>query len=583
MADRFRYSPRPNRAGEIHWREWGGAAFDDAERTDRPVLLNLTAVWCHWCHLMDETTYSDPEVIRLINEELVPIRVDADRYPHVQDRYIAGGWPTNAFLTPSGEVLWAGTYVPADQFRAVADGVLSAWRDRRLELRAEIERRRKAMEAARSRRPAIGLVRRIAADDVLTVVQDGFDPRNGGFGEAPKFPHPEAIELLFTQGARTGNTDWWEMAVRTLDGMLAGELWDSVDGGFFRYATAPDWTAVRYEKLLEVNAGLLRAYALGAQLTGRSDWRTTAERTVDWVESTLRLPSGLWASSQAADESYYALDNRDKRHAPYVDPTLFASANACWIRSLAEAGGRLGRVDWVERAAEALETLHVVFTRADGLLCHYLDEDGEPGVSGLLVDNLEAARAGIAVAEASGRTDVLERARRLADLMEDRFWAGEGGFLDYVAAGPGIAALRYRDRPFEANASAARLYNDLTLATGERSYRAVAERTLALLAPLAGRYGVAAAEFALTVEEYFEPPLRIVVVGPTDAAAPLRRAALMLPEPSRRIWSLEQGGGIGPLAFEFQDVPAAYVCGGRACSPPVTEPERLASAVDEVR
>ncbi|HEX7117297.1 MAG TPA: DUF255 domain-containing protein [Longimicrobiales bacterium] len=584
MVDRFRFSPRPNRAAEIRWREWSVAAFEEAARADRPVLLNLTAVWCQWCHRMDETTYSDAELIELINESVIPVRVDADRHPEVQDRYIAGGWPTNAFLTPGGEVLWSGTFVPPDQFRAVARGVLRAWRDRRPELRAEIERRRKAMEAARSRRPAIGLVRRMAADDVLTVLQEGFDVRNGGFGGAPKFPHPDAVELLLVQSSRTGNRDWYEMAVRTLDGILAGELWDAAEGGFFRYALEADWTAPQREKLLDTNAGLLRAYALGAHLTGRDDWRATAERTVAWVESTLRLPNGLWGGSQDADEDYFALDAdaRAAHAAPFVDPTAYTSANAHWIRSLAEAGGRLGREDWIARAAAALDALHDAATAPDGLLDHCIEPDGTTAVPGLLADTLETARAGLAVFQATGRPAVLERVRRLAAALEDRLWAADGGFLDHVPSDADVGALRYRDRPFEANAAAARFFNDLSLATGERSDRAIAERTLALISPLAGRYGVAAAEFALAVEEFFEPPLRIVLVGPAAAAAPLRGAALALRQPARRVWSLERGGRLGALQFPAQESPAAFACGARACSPPVTEPERLAAAVEAV-
>ncbi|HEX6065098.1 MAG TPA: DUF255 domain-containing protein, partial [Longimicrobiales bacterium] len=149
MSDNFRFSPRPNRAHEIQWRSWGAKAFAEAAAANRPVLLNLTAVWCHWCHLMDETTYSDPALISLINDNFLPIRVDADKHPHVQDRYIAGGWPTNAFLTPTGEVLWSGTYVPPEEFSSVAQSVIDAWRQRHVELQQEIERRRKAMQAAR--------------------------------------------------------------------------------------------------------------------------------------------------------------------------------------------------------------------------------------------------------------------------------------------------------------------------------------------------------------------------------------------------------------------------------------------------
>lgn len=585
MPETFHFSPRPNRAAEVRWRAWGRAALDEAARTDRPVLLNLTAVWCHWCHVMDETTYSDPEVIRAINESLVPIRVDADRYLHVQDRYIAGGWPTNAFLTPTGEVLWAGTYVPPDEFRSVMNGVLTAWRDRRAQLEEEIGRRRKALEAARSRRPAVGLVRREAADDVVTALYDGFDPRNGGFGEAPKFPNPDAVELLFTRADRLGTEDDRIMAERTLDGMIAGELWDPVDGGFFRYATAEDWTRPHYEKLLDVNAALLRAYALGAAVAGREDWRRVAERTVEWTDRTLGRPDGLWGGSQDADEEYYALeeDGRRARPAPFVDRSVYTNWNGWWIRALAEAGGRLGREDWIDRAAASLTTLLESMAAPDDLLYHFRAPDGEPAIPGLLVDVLGAAHACAAVAQATGRPEFLAHARRLADAMERSLWSDDGGFIDHVRTPEDVGALRYADRPFDLNAEAARLFNDLALATGERSYRAITERTLAVLSPLAGRYGAGAAAFASAVEEFFDPPLRIVLVGSAQETAPLRLAALALAVPERRVWTLESGGTIDQLRFDAAAAPAAFVCGARACSPPVREPAALPAAVAAVR
>jgi hypothetical protein len=585
MTEASSFPSRPDGSQTIAWRPWGKAAFEEAERTDRPVLLTLTAVWCAWCRRMDETTFSDPEVVRLVGESLVPVRVDADRYPHVQERYIMGGWPTHAFLTPTGEVLWAGTNAPPEQFLAVARQVLTAWRDRRPELEAEIARRRRALEAARARHPAVGLVRREAADDVLTAVQETFDPRNGGFGNAPKFPQPDVLELLAVHAERLGDRTALEMVERTLDGILAGELWDTVEGGFHRYALEPDWTEPRHEKILEVNAGLLRAYALGARLDGRDDWREVAERTVEWVEARLGLEDGLWGGSQAADEAYYRLDavGRRDREPPYVDPVVYTDANASWIRALAEAGSRLGRPDWIRRAADALTTLLAAMAADDGLLHHFRAPGGEPSLPGLLVDSVEAARACVAVAQATGEGEFLDRARRLADAMEKHLWAGDGGFFDHLPSGEAIGALRYRDRPFDRNAAAARLFLDLAQATGERSYRAVAERTLALLSPLAGRYGAAGAEFALAVEEFFEPPLHVVVVGPAAEAAPLRVAALALPVAARRVWSLERGGRIGALSFPESTTPAAYVCGGHACSPPITEPDRLAAAVAAAR
>lgn len=569
-----RFSPRPNRAREINWRVWGPDAFAEAVAADKPILLNLTAVWCHWCHMMDETTYSTPDLIQLINDNLIAIRVDADQHPHVQDRYIAGGWPTNAFLTPTGEVLWSGTYVPPDQFAQVASGVLNAWSERRAELKLEIERRRKALDAARARHHVSGLVRREAADDVLSATFDAFDERNGGFGAEPKFPYVDAIELLFLQGSRH-NPDCLRMADQTLDGMIAGDLWDAAGGGFFRYATAADWTAPRYEKLLSVNAGMLRAYALGAHLRNRADWRAIAERTVEWVERTLAQPHGLWAGSQAADNDYYSAPADRRGTAPPVDDVVYTTYNAQWIRALAEAGGRLDRADWIERARTALDTLLELMSAPGEAMYHFRRPDAQPEIAFLLADAADTAGACMAVAQATGSGAYLEHARRIAAGMERLFWAEDGGFWERCKAAQEFGVLRYREKPFELNAGCARLLNDLSLATGERGFRALAERTLAMLSPQAGRYGVSGATYAIAVEEFFEAPIRVVIVGDADGDARLRKEALRLPIVNRQVWAMPQGGRIGPLNFAPQATAAAYVVTTRGVSAPVTQPEKL--------
>jgi uncharacterized protein len=504
MTESFRYSPRPNRAHEIQWRAWGRDAFEEAARTDRPVLLNLTAAWCRACQEMDETTLSDDAVIELINRDVVAIRVDADRSPHVQDRYIAGGWPTNALLAPTGEVFWSGTYVDGAELRRVVRGVVEAWRDRRGELEQEILRRRKAMEAARSRRPAVGIVRREAADDVLTGAQELFDARNGGFGDAPKFIHAEAVELLLTQAERQRNPDWIAMVERTLDGMLAGEVEDPVDGGFFHYALGADWTCPQVEKLLAVNARTLGSLAFAAERMDREDWRAAAERTVAWVESTLAR-DGLWVGSQYADPQYFGADVGARRQlpAPPVDDTIYAASAGMWIAALADAGRRLGRTDWVDRASRGLDSLLDVMAAPDDSLLHFRAPD-TPAMAGLLVDLLHGARAALAVAIAADRADALDHSRRLVATLETTLWDDGGGFTDHRQSPDSLGALRFRDRPFEENALAARLLLSLARRTGERSYRAMAERILALLSPLAGRYAVEGATFASAVEEFFE-------------------------------------------------------------------------------
>ena len=510
---RFRYSPRPNRADAIDWRPWSAAAFDEAGAAETPILLVLTTYWCEACHELDEKALSDDRVIALVNEKLVPIRVDGDRLPHVQERYIAEGWPTVALLAPTGEVFWSATYAKPRELQRVIESVLEAWSDRREALKEEIANRRKAIDAARSRRSSTGLVRREAADDVLTGAQDQFDARNGGFGQGPKFVHSEAIELLLTQGEALPNPDWITMAERTLDGMLAGELEDAVDGGWFHYAMQADWTGPRTEKLLPINARVLTAYAFGAAKRDRDDWLEAAERTVAWVDGTLGS-DGLWVGSQLADPEYYAAEDRTDRDPPPVDDTIYTDSSAMWIAALARAGRWLERGDWVDRASEALDTLLEELAADGDSLVHFrapggngeAGGDGADGYppTGLLGDLLHSARAAAAVAEATDREDALEHAIRLARTMKDTLWDEDGGLQDHAPGGKPLGPLRYPDRPFEENALAARLHIRLARRTGDRSYRAVAERLLAFLAPYAGRYAVEGATFAMAVEEFFE-------------------------------------------------------------------------------
>ncbi len=564
MSDNFRFSPRTNRAHEIQWRSWGPRAFAEAAAVNKPVLLNLTAVWCHWCHLMDETTYSDPALITLVNDNFVAIRVDADKHPHVQDRYIAGGWPTNAFLTPTGEVLWSGTYVPPEQFGSVAESVIGAWRERHVELQQEIERRRKAMEAARGRHHLAGLVRREAADDVLAATIDGYDSRNGGFGIDPKFPYNDAVELLYAHGLRN-SPDLLRMADHTLDGMTAGELRDE-DGGFFRYTIKEDWTEPRREKLLTANASLLRVYALGAQLRARPEWREVAAGIVAWADEHLRRADGLWAASQPVDGA-----------AP--DQVLYTSYNAYWISALAEAGARLGEEQWISTAASAFDTLMAATRVSGGLFEHYQGAGAEDEAAVLLVDVVEMCRACLQLAQSTGRAEYLAQARELLRLAEKALWAEDGGFWDCAKLKEEVAALRYRDKPFDVNADFARIINDLSVLTGDKSYRALAERILALLSPQAGRYGVAAANFALAVEEFFEAPARVVVVGSGPGATSLRKAALRAALVQRRVLTLTDGGRIAQFSFPAGDAPAAYVVNAKGASAALTNAEQLEKAL----
>ena len=309
MTSSFHFSPHPNRAAEIRWTEWGTGAFERARREDKPVLLGISAVWCHWCHVMDETSYSDGEVIRLINERFVPIRVDNDQRPDINARYNMGGWPTTAFLTPDGEVMAGMTYVPPDQMRDVLAQVSTYFRDNRADIDAKIADIVARRDAEQGDSPTTGaeLSDQILRD-ALHAANDAYDPVFGGFGGEPKFPHTEAIDLLLHVHLRDGDRDALHMARKTLAHMCGGGTCDQEWGGFYRYSTKRDWSVPHYEKMIEDNALLLRNLLKLYRITRDPQHRHYIDATIAYMDTWLSdAASGAFYGSQDADEEFYPL------------------------------------------------------------------------------------------------------------------------------------------------------------------------------------------------------------------------------------------------------------------------------------
>ena len=226
---------------KVSWLPWSEESFRTAQELDKPILLGISTVWCHWCHVMDQTTYSDSEVARLIEEKFVPIRVDRDQRPDIDKRYNMRGWPSTAFLTPDGEVLTGGTYVPPQQMMVLLDHVSSVYQKEKGSLKARI----KELEKAKTETPHIEY--EVDHEDFQSVI-DGltlqiasrFDSSHGGFGDAPKFPHREALRLALLQHHLHGHKAALNIVKKTLTAMRAGGIYDKEDGGFFRYSTTRD-------------------------------------------------------------------------------------------------------------------------------------------------------------------------------------------------------------------------------------------------------------------------------------------------------------------------------------------------------
>ncbi len=588
MADSapFRFSPRPNRAAEIAWNEWGDAAFERARREGKPVLLGISAVWCHWCHVMDETSYSDEGVIRLINDYYVPIRVDNDRRPDINARYNMGGWPTTAFLTPEGEVMAGLTYVPPDQMRDVLTRVNSYFRENRADIDAKIAELTAARGGVQSTDNAGELSDQIFRD-ALDAVSDAYDPVHGGFGAEPKFPHTDAIELLLRAHLRDGDTDSLAMARKTLDAMCGGGTYDQVWGGFFRYSTKRDWSIPHYEKMLEDNAQLLRALLRLYRITGDAAHRRYTEATVAYIDAWLSdAGTGAFYGSQDADEEFYPLPaaERARRTAPYVDPTIYTSWNAMAIGAYLDASWTLDHPELEVRALRALDVLWDRL-RDGGVMCRYLADDG-PHVPGLLEDQAWTAAACLDAYDVAGRPRDLDRARQLARAMIDRLAAPDGGFFDRPADGETSGLLSLRQKPVKENAVAASVFVRLSRLLHEPEFEDVARRALRPHAGIVASQGHFAAGYAIAVDQLLHPGADVRIVARDDAGSqPMRRAALQLPVPDRlvRVIDSADAAALEREGLPADPAPAAYVCYGELCSAPVTSADDLLETAARTR
>jgi uncharacterized protein len=489
----------------IAWETWGDEAFARAQREDKPILLAISAVWCHWCHVMDDTSYRDPAVIEAVNERYVPVRVDNDERPDVNARYNMGGWPTTAFLAPDGTLLTGGTYIPPDQMRRALDQVAAFYTERKDDIAQQAQELR-GVRASYDIAPPDVLQRSLAGDYVASL-RDAYDEEFGGFLGDMKFPQPEVHELLLAYWRVTNDARSYEIVAHTMRAMAHGGMYDPVEGGFFRYSTTRDWTIPHFEKMAEDHGGLLRVLAQLELWAPSKLVRDDLARTLGYVRTVLRDPkTGLFAGSQDADEDYYALplEERRTREAPFVDRRSYSNWSAGLAGAFAWSGLALRDPALIEEAALALETLHERARDSGGLLYHVLGTDGEPRIRGLLGDQVAYVRALIDLYEANADARLLERARVHADATLAAFGAQDGGFYDRVDA-DSLGRLEVPDRPIGENGLMAENLLRLATLTNEPRYRAEAERTLLLYANTFSRASSYAAPYVRALLRYLDP------------------------------------------------------------------------------
>jgi uncharacterized protein YyaL (SSP411 family) len=549
-AQEFHFSPRPNRAAEINWHPWSANAFDEARTTGRPILLSISAVWCHWCHVMDETTYSHPGVIDLVNREYVPVRVDNDVRPDINQRYNMGGWPSTVFLTPSGDILTGATYLPPDQMADALTRVASYYRTNQTEIATRVLEARKRSEASVAR--SASEIEPGAVDAILEAVVSAYDPEYGGFGGAPKFPQTDAILLLLEQAAVRSDDQLRQMAVHTLEQMTGGGTYDHVEGGFFRYSTTQDWSVPHFEKMLEDHSGLVTGLSLAAM-------DEALDKTTGYLDRVLRdQKSGLYAGSQDADEHYYSMDatERAERPAPYVDRRVYTAWNAGLAIAYLDAGLRVERPALRGAASQLLDSLFDRAYRKGEGMAH------AEGVGGQLGDQVWSFWAAIRAHQYGLGERWLTIALDLASHLEDRYRdERRGGYFDRAQT-DALGRLGERLKPLGENSVAAMALIELDILTGDpgATYRTRAARTLESVAALPRQYGLMASVFARAADR-LQHAIKVTTTNRELARAAMRAHPYAVIDPS--------GDS------------RAVVCSGTICLAPVTTPDAVANAIQE--
>jgi uncharacterized protein YyaL (SSP411 family) len=539
---------------------------------------------------MDETSYSDPAVISYVNEHYVPVRVDNDQRPDVNARYNQGGWPTTAFLTSDGELMAGGTYITPEAMREHLPRIAVQYKSDRDEITRKAQELRERRAAATATHPAA--LSATVFDDVLRAVSTSYDPLFGGFGDAPKFPHTDSIDLLLYAHRRNHNPDPLHMARKTLDSMTGGGLFDQEWGGFFRYSTQRDWSEPHYEKMLEDNANILRSLLALYRTSGEDDHARVASRIVDYLDAKLRDPQhGFFYGSQDADEEFYRLPaaEREKRPEPYIDRTCYTSWNAMAASAYLEASWTLDRPQLRDAALQALEFVWQNCRHtASSTAVMYRYYDGSPHVPGLLGDQAWMARALLDAHEVTGDSTYLDRAGELARLLIDRFSDKDGGFLDLWDKADLLGRLAERQKSLQDNAVCAEVFIRLHHLTRSDEHRQVAQATLEAFAPSYHALGHFAAAYARQVDLHLNPPAEVNIVGgaKSEDTRTLHRAALTLDLPFRIVQLLDperDATRLEALALPPEPSPAVYVCLGTTCSAPVTDRSSLADAVRQMR
>jgi uncharacterized protein YyaL (SSP411 family) len=558
------------RSGKLNWLPWSDAVFSQAQREQRFVLLDLEAVWCHWCHVMDVTTYRDPKVLAMLHRNYLTVRVDQDSRPDLSNRYEDFGWPATVVFDAAGhEIVKRQGYLTPDEMASMLQAIVD-----------DPSPGPSVQSEKEITFPANPLLENSLRAQLEKDYLAGYDAKQGSWGADQKYLDVDSVELAMDRAAH-GDAQSAIMAKQTLDAQL--QLLDPVWGGVYQYSTDGVWSKPHFEKIMSAQAENLRIYAEAYAQWHEPKYLHAAQEIQRFLATFLTSPDGAFYTSQDADviegqhsAGYFALNDQErrKRGIPRVDRHIYARENGWAITALAALYEVTADPQSLDQALRAAHWVTEHRALPGGGFRHGAKDAGGP----FLGDCVAMARAYLALYRVTADRKWLQDAMASMSYIDREFPSPRrAGFV--AAAAPTDRAYQAHPQRDE-NVAVARAANLLFHSTGNAKYRSMSDVAMRYLvaAPVATRLPVAS--ILLTDYEVGRPPLHLTVVGAKDdpGAKALFRAAMEYPSLYKRLewWDAREGKLPNP-DVQYPSVPraAAYVCTERTCSAPMFKAEEV--------
>jgi len=575
-------APKPR----LNWQPWSDQVFTDAKRENRFVLLDLEAVWCHWCHVMDANTYSDPAVIKLLQSRYIVVKADQDSRPDLSTRYEDFGWPATIVFDSAGhEIVKRQGYLAPDEMASMLQAIID-----------DPSPGPSVQAAPKLTIPANAILGAPLREKLTSNYFAGYDQKFGSWGTDQKFLDWDSVEYAMLLAHRDQNKQAETMARQTLDQQL--HLLDPAWGGVYQYSTDGDWNSPHFEKIMQMQAENLRIYSLAYAQFQDPKYLHAAQEIRRYLKTFLTSPDGGFYTSQDADlieghhsADYFALDDAQRRTQgiPRVDKHTYARENGWAINGLVAFYAASGDTALLDDALRATRWTIANRSQPGGGFRHGATAAGSNPYNGpYLGDTIAMERAFLALYGATADRQWLTRAESAMKFIDANFRDPLGAGYDSSKSPTDRASSPHPQR--DENIDVVRAANFLFHLTANDADKKIAERAMRYVAADPVVFRLPAAGPLLADYEISSEPLHLTIVGSKQdpIAKNLFDQALRYPSSYKRLewWDPSQGpAGRLPnpdVQYPSLKVSAAFICTSRTCSPPIFKPADLAAKIDKL-